>query len=42
MAMPRGADGSSSTVFVNFAGDNDLSLERWLDANFPDNSNEEF
>jgi hypothetical protein len=39
MAMPRGADGCA---FVNFAGDNDLSLERWLDANFPDNSNEEF
>jgi hypothetical protein len=41
-AAPQGATGSSFAAIIDLTGDNDSSLERWLDANFPDCSDEEF
>jgi hypothetical protein len=41
-AAPQGATRSSSAAIIDLTGDNDSSLERWLDANFPDCSDEEF
>jgi hypothetical protein len=41
-ATHRGATRSSFTSVVDLTGDSDSSLERWMDANFPDGSEEEF